>query len=203
MDRTRLLRVAWVLGVLAAGTACDRQPRPDPAPAGRVRAPAAGPATRRGVDEIEAVDFRVAAGQTIYVPVYSQVATGDRARPFDLAITLSVRNTDRAHPIVIAAVRYHDQDGQLVRDYAPKPLRLAPLAAAEFFVGERDTRGGRSASFLVEWVAERPVSDPVVEALMIGTASMQGISFTCPGRVIADRDRQARAGGGTEPTRGP
>jgi hypothetical protein len=56
-------------------------------------------------------------------------------------------------------------------------------------VKESDTRGGVSASFLVEWVAEQSVSAPLVESVMIGTASTQGVSFTCPGRVIDDRRR--------------
>ena len=65
----------------------------------------------------------------------------------------------------------------------------------EFFVKESDTSGGVSASFLVEWVAEQAVTAPVVESVMIGTASTQGISFTCPGRVLSDRTRAPRGGG--------
>jgi hypothetical protein len=100
-----------------------------------------------------------------------------------------VRNTDRRAPIVVAAVDYYDHDGQLVRKYLQKPVRIAPLAAMEYFVRERDTSGGQSASFVVEWVAEQSVTAPVVEAVMIGTAVSQGVSFTCIGRVIADRAR--------------
>jgi hypothetical protein len=203
MDRTKLIRIAWGLFFLASGTSCDRPQRAGPAE-GAVPTRAGGDASRRGVVEAEmAGDFRAATGQAIYVPVYSQIATGDRAHPFDLAITLSVRNTDRAHPILVASVRYYDQGGQLVRDYLKKPLRVAPLASTEFFVQEKDASGGMSSSFLVEWVAERAVSDPVVEAVMIGTAGMQGISFTSPGRVISDRARPARAGGGPGPNAGP
>ena len=55
------------------------------------------------------------------------------------------------------------------------------MASAEFFVKESDTRGGVSASFLVEWVAEQSVSDPLVETVMIGTASTQGVSFAYRG----------------------
>ena len=82
-----------------------------------------------------------------------------------------------------------DADGHLVREFLARPLRLAPLASKDFFVKESDTSGGTSASFLVEWFAERPATAPVVETIMIGTASSQGISFVSPGRVIAERDR--------------
>jgi hypothetical protein len=144
-------------------------------------------AARTGVTEVDAVDAsRVAAGQTIYVPAYSSVSVTDQARPYNLAITLSIRNTDRAQPIVVTAVRYHDHDGRVVRDYLKKPLRIAPLAAMEYFVKESDTSGGYSASFLVEWVAERAVSPPVVESVMIGTGGNRGMAFTCPGRVVAE-----------------
>jgi hypothetical protein len=144
-------------------------------------------------------------GQTIYVPAYSSIATADKSQVYQLAITLSVRNTDRDAPIVIEAARYHDQDGGLVRELVAGPLRLAPLAAAQFFVPERDTRGGSAACFLVDvgWAADRDVSDPVAEAVMVGTRGNQGISFTRPGRVVAGRGagrpRSRGAGGGSPP----
>jgi Protein of unknown function (DUF3124) len=174
-----LILSAFLLGSL---TSCGGQQ-----PAG-IHAPGLG--ARKGVVEVAPVESgRVVAGQTIYVPAYSSVATSDRAHGFNLAVTLSIRNTDRTHPIVVASAGYYDQDGQLVRDYLKKPLRIGPMASIELFVAEGDTSGGASASFLVEWVAERSASAPLVESVMIGTASTQGVSFTCPGRVLADRSR--------------
>jgi len=126
-------------------------------------------------------------GQTIYVPAYSAVAIADNAQLYQLAITLSVRNTDRTLPIVITAIRYHHQDGRLVRDMLKTPLRVAPMASLEFFVRARDTSGGIVPSFLVDWVAEPAASAPIVESVMVGTSSSQGLAFTCPGRVVADR----------------
>jgi hypothetical protein len=143
---------------------------------------------RKGVGQVEPIESgRVKAGQTIYVPAYSSILTADRADKFDLAITLGIRNTDRTHPIIITAVGYYHQDGQLVRDYAARPLRIAPMASAGFFVEESDRSAGVLASFLVEWVAEQKVTAPVVESVMVGLASSRGVSFTCPGRVVADR----------------
>lgn len=122
--------------------------------------------------------------RTVYVPAYSHILTSDDARPYNLAVTLSVRNTDPARPIVVGSVRYYDRDGRPVRQYVKRPLRLAPMAAVDFFVAEGDTAGGSSASFLVEWSAEGRVSGPVIEAVMIGTAGTQGISFVSPGRPL-------------------
>jgi hypothetical protein len=161
------------------------QPARLPGPALGTAAP--GGVSQPGVTELgpgEAVPS--AAGRTVYVPVYSHVYTGDAATPFDLALTLSARNTDRAEPIVLKSVRYHDNGGKLVRDYLKTPLRLAPLAAMEFFVRQNDVTGGSSASFVVEWSAAMPVSEPVVEAVMIGTATSRAIALISPGRVVAE-----------------
>ncbi len=144
--------------------------------------------TNRGITPVEpGRKIEAVTGQTIYVPIYSHVYTSNDARPFNLAVTLGVRNTDSSAPIILNSVRYYNSDGRLVRDYQERPVRLAPLAAAEYFIRERDTSGGLGASFLVEWVAEQDVSVPVVEAVMIGTASTQGISFITEGRVIKSR----------------
>jgi hypothetical protein len=153
--------------------------------------------SRKTVVEIEplAPDFRPAAGQTIYVPAYSSIFISDKAQAFDLAITLSIRNTDRKNSIILTSTQYYDHDGQLVRDYLKKPLRIGPRASIEYFVSERDTSGGISASFFVEWVSAQPVTSPVVESVMVGTASNRGIAFTTPGRVLTDRHVT-----GSEPT---
>jgi len=54
------------------------------------------------------------------------------------------------------------------------------------FVPESDTSGGFGASFIVRWTSENPVVPPVIECLMIGVRSGQGISIVSPGRVISE-----------------
>jgi hypothetical protein len=173
----------FALLLLSAGVSCDRPRQHDDAGkrAGR----------RTGVAEIEPGEAipPAVAGQTVYVPAYSSIPTADNSLLYQLSITLSIRNTDRTRPIVINAVRYHDQDGRPVRDFLKKPLRIGPMAAIEFFIREGDSTGGTSSSFLVEWVADQAVSDPYIEAVMVGTAGNQGISLTCPGRVVATLGR--------------
>jgi hypothetical protein len=179
MTKLRLLLAAFFVASLAS---CNRERSEE------VHTP--GLKARKGVVEVEPIEGgRVVAGQTLFVPAYSSVLISDRAHSFNLAVTLSIRNTDPEHPIVVASVRYYDQDGQMVRDYLKKPLRIGPLAAMEFFVAESDNSGGGSASFLVEWVADQSVNAPLVESVMVGTASNQGVSFTCRGRVLSDRSR--------------
>jgi hypothetical protein len=122
-------------------------------------------------------------GQTIFVPAYSHVyyRTGQE---YLLAITLSVRNTSLTDSILLTSVGYYDTKGNLVKEYPKKSVRIPPMATAEFFVQEEDTSGGSGANFLVKWKATKGVSQPVIEAVMIGTTSGQGISLISPGRVI-------------------
>jgi hypothetical protein len=149
---------------------------------------ASGPKGRTGVTEVGPIEAdRMVAGQTIYVPAYPSILTSDRANAFDLAVTLSLRNTDPERSIVVASARYYDRDGKMIRDYLKKPLRLGPMASTEFFVAEHHSTGEVSASFLVEWVAESRVNAPLVESVMVGTAGTQGVSFTSRGRVLTDR----------------
>lgn len=128
----------------------------------------------------------LANGQLLYAPVYSHIYTGNKQRPFDLAVTLSVRNSDPRHAIRVLSVDYFSSDGKLLRSFLQSPMNLAPLQATEFVINESDTSGGSGASFLVRWNAQGPVNVPVVETVMIGTSGSQGISFLSPARVIEE-----------------
>ncbi|MUL35496.1 DUF3124 domain-containing protein [Gloeocapsopsis dulcis] len=127
---------------------------------------------------------KIATGQTLYVPVYSYIYHDDGRRIFNLATTLSIRNTDLANPIIITCVRYYNSSGQLVRQYLERPIQVAALASTEFFINTTDNSGGLGANFIVDWVAQTNVSEPIIEAVMIGTGFQQGISFISPGKVI-------------------
>jgi len=132
-------------------------------------------------------DIQHAQGQTVYVPAYSHVLTGPRSNPYNLAITLSIRNTDPATAMVITAIDYHDHNGRLIRRYAASPVGLAPLASSYVHLEEKDTSGGFAPKFIVRWESPRPVTHPVIEAVMIGATSGQGISFVSQGQVIQER----------------
>jgi hypothetical protein len=119
--------------------------------------------------------------RVVYVPAYSHIFLQDSRSPIDLAVTLSVRNTDPQYPIVVTAVRYYDDQGTLVRRFLDRPVRLGPLASASYVVEDRDRTAGVGANFIVEWTADRPVTEPLVEAVMISGASALGISFTSRG----------------------
>ena len=140
--------------------------------------------TRQGTSDSLLVVAPASTGEVVYVPTYSHIYTQDRTREFDLAVTLSIRNTDPEHSITIARVRYFNSNGELVRSYVEEPRELGPLSSMAVVIEERDRTGGVGANFLVRWQAERVVSEPVIEAVMISTASTQGISFVSRGVVV-------------------
>ncbi len=141
------------------------------------------PAPTAAVDTSR-TDRRAVVAQTVYVPAYSHIYHQNDDREIDLTTTLSIRNTDPERPITVTGVRYHDSGGRLVRRYGEGGFVLAPLASRSFVVAERDRTGGVGANFLVDWQAGAVVSAPVVEAVMISTASTQGISFVSRGTVV-------------------
>lgn len=132
----------------------------------------------------------LAVGATVYVPVYSYIYMMSQGQKMDLTATLSIRNTDRSEPIIVRSVEYYDGNGALVQAYLDSPVELGALSATEFVVEQSDRRGGAGASFLVDWVAQSKVSEPVVEVIMINTRGNQGLSFVSQGRVIDSLDTQ-------------
>ncbi len=126
----------------------------------------------------------LSSGQFLYVPAYSNIYIGNTERPFQLTITLSIRNIDPLYPIRLLSVKYHETKGQLIKAYLTEPITLEPLETIRYIVPEKDTQGGSGANFMVRWDSEKPVNPPVVESVMIGSRSQQGISFTSRGKEI-------------------
>ena len=123
-------------------------------------------------------------GQTIYAPAYSHIYSGNSERPFLLTVTLSIRNIDPKHQIKITIVDYYETQGKRLKKYLDKPVILNPLESLRYVIPEKDKSGGSGANFIVEWRSDKFVNPPIVESIMIGTQTQQGISFTSRGRVI-------------------
>ncbi|MBU2549229.1 MAG: DUF3124 domain-containing protein [Proteobacteria bacterium] len=125
-------------------------------------------------------------GQTVYATAYSWIYHGNRQAKINLAVTLSIRNASPDQAITITAVDYYGPEGKREKVYQNSPVRLNPLAAVNYVVHESDPAGGSGAGFLVKWRSEAAVVPPVIQAVMIGTESTQGISFLSEGRVVED-----------------
>jgi hypothetical protein len=133
-----------------------------------------------------AEDIQLSMGQTVYVSIYSHIYSGLKARPFDLAAILSIRNTDINQAVTIVSAKYYDTDGELLKEYLNEPLQLKALASTRYIIKEGDKAGGSGANFIVKWKSEKKVNPPIIEAVMIGTHSGQGISFVSRGQVLKD-----------------
>ena len=121
---------------------------------------------------------------SIYVPAYSAIRLMTGRGRVNLATTLSIHNTSRERPLTLQRVDYHNTEGELVQAFLDKPVALKPLGAVEMFVAAEDVRGGSGANFLVEWAADGPITEPVVEAVMIGSIGTTSYSFVSQGRSL-------------------
>ena len=131
-------------------------------------------------------EYRLSKGQAVYVPVYSNVFSGPKKLPYQLAATLSIRNTDPSASLRLTAIDYYDTGGKLVRRHIENPFLLGPLTSTYVHVGEKDTTGGFGANFVVRWQADRFINTPIIECVMIGATSGLGISFVSPGQEIKE-----------------
>jgi hypothetical protein len=120
----------------------------------------------------------------VYVPVYTSIFHGHRAREFRLSVTLSIHNIDMKHRITLYSIEYHDKPGKIIRKILTAEKTLKPLETMNFVLEESGGNGGVGANFIVKWKSSSRVNRPIVETIMIGTGGQQGISFASRGVTI-------------------
>lgn len=127
-------------------------------------------------------------GQLLYMPVYSNIPyhiVG--VSEFDMSAFVAVHNTDLFNPIKITKALYFDTHGKPVFDFLTKgDVILEPLATRDFYVPYED-KSGTGANFLIEWVSDKPVSEPLVESITISLKPNQSVAFLSKGKVISER----------------
>ncbi|MBL3657447.1 DUF3124 domain-containing protein [Fulvivirga sediminis] len=133
---------------------------------------------------------QLAYQETLYVPVYSDIYHLDGTRRFALAATLSLRNINMQDSVYVTAIDYYDSEGDLVKHYIEKPIVLTPLQTVEIVVAHNDAAGGAGANFIVRWGSAKASDKFFAQAVMIGTASQQGLSFTTEAVVIESTSEQ-------------
>ncbi|WP_300370236.1 DUF3124 domain-containing protein [Methyloprofundus sp.] len=130
--------------------------------------------------------------KTVYIPVYSEIFVAGGGK-LNLAITLSIRNTDFNYPLVVNNVSYYNTAGKLIENYLEVPHLLDPMASTNFFVSQTDARGGAGANFIVKWAANTQANKPVIEAVMAGSTGTQGMAFMSSGREIKNNQQTSLA----------
>ncbi len=144
---------------------------------------------------ISAKDVPRASKGTVYVPASYQELFINSAVTQRIVSRLFIRNTDMDNSISVNSVRFHDPDGNLVREFVIDSITLSPLASTSF--GASGTTlpvlpypqdGGRPF-FIVEWSASAKVNTPIIENARvfvqgdINGSSLHGLSIT-PGQQI-------------------
>ena len=124
--------------------------------------------------------------KTVYIPVYSEIFVSGGGK-LNLAITLSIRNTDFIYPLIVNNVNYYNTAGKLIENYLEAPYLLEPMASTHFFVSQTDARGGAGANFIVKWSANKLANEPIIEAVMAGSTGTQGMSFISSGKIIKSK----------------
>lgn len=109
--------------------------------------------------------------QSLYLPIHTQLYHGDinpkTGKPPEtpLSAYVSIRNTDPRASLRVTSARYYNTEGQLLRDFLPKPQSVPPLGTYEIHIPRPNASGPQGANFIIEWNAERPINPPQVEAL--------------------------------------
>jgi hypothetical protein len=172
---------AVLVGVLALAflCACNREEHRGAPPVARESS------FDPGVLTVKEADLRKVRGQVLYVPIYSNLPH-DEKRKFDVSAFIAIHNVDLDHKIRILKVLYFDNDGRLVKDFSPPDLSLPPLGATNFFIPQSD-QSGTGANFLVEWVSEKPVREPLIESVMINLETHRSFAFQSRGHVVRER----------------
>ena len=152
--------------------------------------PQYSPEQNEGVTLVSPKTFepsKIVRGQKIFVPFYSQMYQPEGFGRLDLSGTLSISNSSETDKIRITRVHYFNTSGKLVKKCLEgQHSVLSPMATTQFGITRQDDSGGSGANFIIEWVSEKPVSDPVVESIMSAVSGTQAYTFMSSGRVIEE-----------------
>jgi hypothetical protein len=133
---------------------------------------------------------KMVKGQTVYIPSYSNVISGPPIyMTVPLRANLVIHNTDPAQAITIARIDEYNTEGQKVGSYLTAPVSLNPMGAMRVVVKESKKEAeGLGANFIIQWQAEKKVTEPIIDCLIIGSSGAQGYSFTTQGRIIQEQE---------------
>lgn len=132
-------------------------------------------------------------GQSLYLPIYSHLYHGDvnsrTGKPSETLVSthVSIRNTDPGAGMRVVSARYYNTDGKLLREFLPKPQAIPPLGTFELYVPRSDSSGGSGANFIIDWVADKPINPPLVEALHADIREARTLLFVTTARAIHTR----------------
>ena len=120
--------------------------------------------------------------QDVYVPAYSNLYYETDVRKTYFTVILSLRNISFTDSIYFDRIQYYDSEGKLLRNFGEKVLVLRPMESIEYIIESPDKQGGPGANFVVSYSGKANLKNkPFIEAVMLGTISNYGFSFSSPG----------------------
>lgn len=126
-------------------------------------------------------------GQLLYMPVYSNVPYQIDTIKFNMSAFIAIHNTDMTYPIKLTKVLYFDQGGKLVNDYLKKGnIKIDPLATRDYYVPYAD-QSGTGANFLVEWVADSLVNEPLIESVTTCLKPNNTVAILSKGKILKEK----------------
>ena len=155
-----------------------------------VAAPIASAQTGPGIEQRFATSLTALPSEKLgvtgsfYVPAYSSVSLSEGRLRADFSVTLNIHNVSETRPLVLRRIAYFDTNGRLVQSYLKEPVALKPFATVEVFIPTTNVRGGTGANFIVDWAADGPIAEPVIEALMLGGLGAGQYAFISQGRPV-------------------
>ncbi len=125
-------------------------------------------------------------GQVLYLPVYSSVPQHIENKELDLSAFVAVHNTDFINKIRITNVHFFNTDGLVVTNFLKgQEIVLNPLCTKTFKIPYED-KSSIGANFIIEWISDSLVCEPLLESIMINTKGNENISFLSQGRIIRE-----------------
>ncbi|MDX9696909.1 MAG: DUF3124 domain-containing protein [Bacteroidales bacterium] len=136
--------------------------------------------------ELKNNNIKQIRGQVLYMPIYSNIPHYSDSTNFDMSAFVAIHNTDFQQTITLQKVQYFNTKGKLVHDFLPNEKKLlGPLETVDFYVPYRD-QSGTGANFLIEWVSDSLVTEPLIESVTINTQHQKCVAVLSQGKVIKE-----------------
>lgn len=126
-------------------------------------------------------------GQILYLPVYSSFPDFMDSSKFDMSAFLAFHNTDFRRSVTITRVQYFNSKGQLVHDFLKDGhIEINPLETVDYYIPYRD-QSGTGANFLIEWMSDSLVNEPLVESITYSLKNQQTVAVLSHGKILNER----------------
>lgn len=138
--------------------------------------------------QINSENYKNVRGQLIYLPVYSNIPylVDTTEYEFDMSAFVAIHNTDLKNSIKITKVLYFNTNGKIVCDFLNDETKiLEPLSTVDYFIPYED-KSGIGSNFLIEWISENPVNEPLIEAITINLKTYHSAAIVSNGKIIRE-----------------